>query len=136
MKVFALVGPLFLPLVGCSSPMSVEQSPSVTISRLIPSAGPVNTSVTVVGHGFAASGNTVIFSSNVPPSPDFVPNLSSDGSTLVFTVPNHWTPECVYTTQCPIAYIPRAPGDYTVMVMNANGTSNAAAFSMTSEPTR
>ena len=126
---------LALLCLGCGSPTSsAAQISAVQIFSLTPTAGPVNTNVVILGQGFTVSGNTVVFSSNTPPSPDIVPNLSSDGSTLKFVVPSQWTPECVYTTRCPIPFIPRMPGDYTVTVTNVNGTSNPLIFRITSTP--
>jgi peptidoglycan hydrolase-like protein with peptidoglycan-binding domain len=101
-----------------------------SIAGLSPSSGPVNTQVTITGSGFTATGNTINFTSSSVS--DIVPNLTSNGTTIIFTVPTQNTPACSFASPpCPYAFIPTAAGTYAVSVTNANGTSNSATFTVT-----
>ena len=101
-----------------------------TILNLSPSSGSVNTTVTITGTGFTATGNTVNFGSGIG-----IPNLSSSNSTsLTFIVPSRGAfPNCPNNAMC--AAPPILLGSYAVTVTNANGTSNATTFTVTSSAT-
>ncbi len=99
----------------------------VNINSLNPASGPVGTVVTVSGSGFASTGNNVSMRNYQVAS-----NLtSSDGKTLQFTIPETLAPHCAVGTACPQYIVSVIPGDYSVVVTNANGTSNAQIFSVT-----
>lgn len=107
-----------------------------SIGSLSPNSGKVYSSVTISGSGFTATGNKIKFGNlGVEDSPKYQLD-SSDGKTLTFNVPQGnymscWgaTPACLapaYNTQ---------PGSYEVSVINANGTSNVATFTVTDSTT-
>ncbi len=100
----------------------------VNINSLNPVSGPVGTAVTITGSGFASTGNNVSMRSYLVAG-----NLTSgDGKTLQFTVPATLAPNCAVGTACPQYIVSVTPGDYSVVVTNANGTSTAQIFSVTS----
>ncbi len=127
------------PPTGCSyiggscqtcGTLSCIQVP--TIISLQPTSGKVDSNVTITGSGFTATGNKIKFGDlGSEGNPSYSLN-SSDGKTLVFTVPSSnylscWTatPACLapaYLTQ---------PGIYEVSVINANGTSKSVNFTVT-----
>lgn len=92
--------------------------PTPVISYLNPSSGPVGTTVTVVGNGFSAQGNTVHFGNGI------IANLSSnDGRSVSFVVPSQLVG---YGSQAV------ALGSYPVSVTNAAGyTSPSVPFVVT-----
>ena len=106
------------------------------IYSLAPATGPVNTVVTVSGSGFTATGNKIKFGSlGVENNPSYSLN-STDGKTLVFTVPTSNYFACWFTT--PACYAPSVlvqPGIYPVSVTNMNGTSNTLNFTVTNSGT-
>ena len=102
-----------------------------TINFIQPSVGVIGTSVTITGSGFTATGNKIKFGNlGSENNPTYSLN-SSDGKTLMFTVPSGnylscWSsvPACMapqYMTQ---------PGSYQVSVINSNGQSNEVSFSV------
>ena len=127
-------------LAGCiSSPTSASAQTNPVIKSLTPSSGAVNAQVAISGSGFASTGNTLTFTvislapgGQMPNAPSVIPNLASDGSSIVFKVLTEWRPACSYTPPgpCPIAYFPTAPGTYAVTVTNENGTSNAMTLTV------
>lgn len=109
-------------------------SKTPTISSLSPSSGRVNTTVTISGTKFTATGNQVSFGKET------IRNLtSSEGGTKIsFKVPqliNSCTNQAP-DTFCTQSFIQVEPGRYSVFVQNANGKSNAVSFEVTgSNPT-
>jgi hypothetical protein len=96
------------------------------VSSLSPQSGPTGTNVTVFGSGFVTTGNNVQFGQTI------IYNLSSyDGRTLSFTVP-YLSNSCPPGAYCILGSTPVTPGQYNVVVSNANGTSNAMTFYVTS----
>ncbi|TSC78374.1 MAG: hypothetical protein G01um101429_834, partial [Parcubacteria group bacterium Gr01-1014_29] len=92
---------------------SVASPPKPVVTSLLPSKGPVGTTVTINGSAFTATGNSVNFA-----GVNAAANLSSaDGKTLVFSVPTGTT--CQIGETCPVS------------VTNANGASNEVSFLMT-----
>jgi peptidoglycan hydrolase-like protein with peptidoglycan-binding domain len=101
---------------------------SPTISSLSPASGPVGATVTITGSRFT-SDNTVHFNGGVVPHV-----VSSNGTTLTFTVPDHLNPACYYNNPpCMTFAAPPAvtPGNYSVSVENSFGTSNTLNFTVT-----
>lgn len=116
--------------------------------KISPSSGPVGTVVTLTGSGFTSS--TLVSKENITyPSPALnsisfgdalvVPwaVTSTDGGTLTFTVPQGFSnlnkfcvPDYSYCSGF-LAHA-TASGTYQVAVENANGTSNAIPFTITS----
>ncbi|MBU6414830.1 peptidoglycan-binding protein [Patescibacteria group bacterium] len=116
------------------APFSVVASSTIvapTISSLQPTSGSVHTPVIITGSGFTATGNKVKFGNlGSENDPAFSLN-SSDGKTLVFTVPSSNYLSCWSATpRCLAPAMMTQPGLYAVSVMNANGMSNAAQFSV------
>jgi hypothetical protein len=98
------------------------RSAAPTIASLFPDSGPFGTPVTIRGSGFNLE-NTIRFQ-GVQDSFDIVSVRSESGVTLVFQVST--CPS--YQPGCPARYI--APGSYKVTVINANGSSNQATFTL------
>jgi hypothetical protein len=98
-----------------------------TLSSLSPAQGPVGTSVTLWGSGFATSSlNIVRFGDGV------IPNLSSpNGSTLTFVVPSALNPSCYYSTpMCLMMARVVTPGAYSISVETPRGTTRALTFTV------
>ena len=99
------------------------QSIAPVITSLAPASGPVGTAITIQGSGFTAD-NSVRFR-GFRDSFEVAAVRSENGTTLLFQVST-----CpAYQPQCPGRYI--APGAYRVTVVNVNGSSGEAAFSLT-----
>ena len=90
-----------------------------TVSNVFPSGGAVGANVTIMGSGFSQRGNTVHFGTGI------ITNLmSSDGTSLSFTVPSQLTG---YGSQS------LSIGTYNISVSNEGGAaSNTVPFSVTS----
>ena len=105
---------------------TMPPSSNLQINSITPYSAAVGTSVTLRGSGFT-SDNTILMGSGA-----LVHVVSYDGNTLSFTVPAYLTPLCHYSTPaCEIASRQTSPGNYTVSVQNANGTSNALSLAVT-----
>jgi hypothetical protein len=105
-------------------PAQLAESRGPIIASLLPGSGPIGTSVTIQGNGFTQTGNDVQFHG---PN-DFLagsPVGSENGITLRFIV----TPCPSREPQCPTFFV--VPGNYSVVVINANGKSNEATFTVT-----
>ncbi len=98
--------------VPSPEPERVPVAPSIT--RLIPSQGPVGAKVTIEGAGFTATGNAVNFAGVA----NAVTGLASskNGAALEFNVPQ---------TSCQVG------STCSVSVTNANGASNVVSFLLT-----
>ena len=115
----AIIGSVVLADQAC-----VAESRAPRIASLAPMSGPIGTSVTIQGIGFEPSGNNVQFHG----INDFLagsPVSSESGTSLHFIV----TPCPSREPQCPPFFV--APGSYSVVVINANGKSNEAMFTVT-----
>ncbi len=102
------------------------------ISNLNPSSGPLGTQVIITGSGFTPTGNKVKFGNfGIEDNPSYRLN-SSDGKTLVFTVPSNNYVACLSAMPpCGVSLTLIPPGIYQVSVINANGTSNSVSFTVT-----
>ena len=106
------------------------------ISSLSPTLGPVGTSVTITGSNFTPTGNKIKFGNQ---GTEYNPRYSldsSDGATLVFTVPSSNYYACQFNTYGIICSPPNyltLPGVYAVSVTNSNRTSNMLNFTVTSQ---
>ncbi len=122
---------------GTSNPVNflitnggVASSPS--IYSLNPSGGSIGTVVTVNGTGFTSVNNIVHFSLNTSNggfTSAYLPNISSNGASLTFTVPSHSSIACEYTA--PYCYpqdFSLPSGTYNVWVENSLGISNQLQF--------
>lgn len=94
---------------------------SVSLSHLSPNWTNVGAEVTIKGTGFSTYGNSVYFGGQL------IANIgSSNGTSLVFTVPSYITTS--YGSQ------PVTRGDYPVYVVNGNGAqSNTLTLSVTQQ---
>lgn len=114
-------------------PSVVTPSPSPFLTALAPASGSVGTQVAVSGGGFTPTRNTIKFGAG------YITDLrSSDGVTLVFTVPeglNLCPPPVGQSpvTPCPGAYPRVTPGSYSISVMNMNGSSSSLTFIVTGQ---
>jgi hypothetical protein len=117
-------------------PMPVASS-TPTITALSPASGAIGSEVTIMGTGFVP-GSIVRFG----PGTVNAVAVSSDGTSLTFTVPISVGPHCASHMMCPmyVALIVE-PGVYSVSVENPAGTegdvqaSNALSFSVTGPST-
>lgn len=102
-------------------------STTLTVSTVTPASGPVGTTVTIAGRGFAAKNNTVAFGMG------YIRNLeSSDGTALTFVVPEGLDlcpPDS--TAPCAGAHPRTKAGDYTIRIMTDGEKSNALTFTVT-----
>ncbi len=93
------------------------QTSTVSLTAFDPNTGPAGITVNLYGRGFTTNENTVNFGDAR------LSGIGSyNGSTLTFIVP----------TTLPDGVTPLPAGDYPVSVTNANGNSNAYAFTVTS----
>lgn len=110
----------------------IVTSGALSITSITPSSGRVGTTVTLTGTGFTPTGNKIKFGDlGSENNPAYSLN-SSDGKTIIFTVPLSdymacWnsTPACSAPAQL------TQPGSYSVSVINAKGTSNQVIFTVT-----
>ena len=119
---------------GTSNSLSFIVTSNVpAVTSLNPTSGPIGTTVTITGSGFTATGNKVKFGSLGSENNPKYSFDSSDGKTLVFTVPFSNYLSCWYTNPvCSAAQYSTQPGIYGVSVINGNGTSNSLSFIVTS----
>lgn len=112
---------------SASSMNNHAAAPSLTITALVPSSGPIGTRVIVNGTGFAPTGNIIHFSDST------FDNLNSpDGTHLLFTVPDHNIQPCEHATPpCEMNVHLYPAGQYPVTVQIGNDTSNASTFTIT-----
>ncbi len=96
---------------------------------LAPSSGPAGTTVTLTGSGFASAGNIVHFvGANYSA---YLPNITSNGTSLTFSAPGESSLACFYSTpQCLAPSFQLPAGTYAVSVENAQGTSNQLQFNL------
>ncbi len=104
---------------------SATQAP--TITSLSPTSGPIGTQVTIYGTDFTYNG-TVYFNGFVVP---FSAPIGGLLTRLNFIVPSELN-NCPAGAQCFVGPAPVTPGTYNITVGNANGTSNARQFTVTS----
>lgn len=93
--------------------------PAPAITSVTPTSGPYGSTVTLTGYGFATNGNDIYSTF------DLIPDLSSDGKTIRFTVaPFKDVPELQAGLQ------PKQPLNVTeyFYVVNKNGISNVETF--------
>lgn len=104
-----------------------QDAATLTVSRISPTTGPVGTTVTITGRGFASARNAATFGIG------FIRDMSStDGTTLSFVVPDGLDlcpPDA--TAPCAGAHPRTKAGDYTVSVMVDGRKSNALTFTVT-----
>lgn len=112
---------------ACSDgPTSPSGAP--TIASLSPTSGPVGTSVTLTGSGFAAGGNVVKFGTG------YIKDLASpDGHTIRVNVPaglEECPPPNGAGAVCPLLARVVTPGTYMVSVINGVSASNDLPFTV------
>ena len=109
-----------------SDTIQVAPTSEPTLVSVDPISGPIGQTVTIKGSGFSPSGNKILFygagfeaeAANVP---------SSDGMTLIFTIPQQWEQGSGFEYY-PGVLLKR----YTVGVSNENGsTTQYAQFTVT-----
>lgn len=102
-----------------------------TINYLQPNYGMVGASITISGSGFTLTGNKIKFGNlGIENNPSYSLN-SSDGRTIVFSVPSSNYLAC-WAYGCMAPVMMTQPGTYNVSVINSNGTSNEISFTVTS----
>jgi hypothetical protein len=110
------------PLADGLNANASEHNSGAQIRSLSVTAGPIGTSVTIIGVGFDGESAAILFGTTTMEA------YSQDGKTLSFTVPDGVT-LCNYenATKCPSAI----PGHYSVSVATQNhGTSNTIDFTV------
>jgi hypothetical protein len=116
---------------ACENSSAVSPSSALTLASVLPTSGPVGTSVIITGTGFAAAGaatlNTVNFGSSA------YPNVTSgSGTTIAFSIPTTTNPPCRNVMPpCEIVSALITPGTYDISVTNSDGTSNSISFTVT-----
>jgi len=120
------------------SPQPAPAKPEIT--ALTPDSGQVNSTVKISGSGFTLTGNQIMFgpANGLHRRDGSAANVitqaqSTDGKTLTFTVPAQGPSGilCDANEHCiAVAAILLRPGTFPVAVKNANGTSNAAVFTI------
>ncbi|HZS43177.1 MAG TPA: peptidoglycan-binding protein [Candidatus Paceibacterota bacterium] len=145
--IHVLPGPLMVKVVnsnGTSNTMTFNvtsgtNSGSPSITSINPSAGSVGTQVQIYGN-FSSTGNTIKFGNYSVGNPTYseiaVPCMQGSScpnqKILTFTVPQWAGYYCAPGMACPAIAVQITPGTYAVSVVNANGTSNAVNFLVTS----
>ena len=115
--------------------LDVVSKPSVlSISTISPTVAQVGASVTLMGIGFAPTGNRLRFVRAANPDLRGVSATldSSDSGTFAFNVPDLVCVECPNGDACPTVCFPLSPGEYLVAVENDNGLSNSLSFLVSS----
>lgn len=99
------------------------------VKTLYPSSGPIGTMVVISGSGFTPNQNVVKFGSDYSEYLD-----SPDGVTLKFIVPSE-ADECHPSGNPCYEKMnkPITPGQYSLVVMNYNGISNAVTFDVSGD---
>ncbi|MDR3642771.1 MAG: hypothetical protein P4L74_04060 [Candidatus Doudnabacteria bacterium] len=102
------------------------------INSLSPPSGPVGTTVTMSGSGFAPGTQYIVhFGQGIVSTAG---SASSDGSTLTFIVPASYLPSCAISTgelgPCNAPSIAVAAGVYSVYVSNGSSISNSLNFTV------
>lgn len=124
----------------CSSKATVVRRyegnciPPIIIPRIYafnPASGPIGTRVTISGSGFTSSDNYLVLGHPLGPAYIPVSLSSSDGRIMTFTVPNTVSllTSCspldmgtnAYCKGEPLKEVAITPGEYSIMVINANG---------------
>lgn len=112
--------------VANDQPAAQTQAPSLAVTKLSPTSGPVGTTVTITGRGFGAT-NTATFGIG------YLRDLTSaDGTTVTFVVPDGLDlcpPDG--TAPCAGAHPRTKAGDYTISIMLGGTKSNALTFTVT-----
>lgn len=144
------VGPLTRALIEqltCGTNPTPTPTTSVSLYSANPTSGAVGSTVMLIGTGFSSS-NTILMdgnvaASNVSPSSFAIPvacnpYASSCGGgaqqSLTFTIPSALAPYCAAGYACPQYMRLLTPGQYSITVLSANGTSNAISFTVTGTP--
>jgi IPT/TIG domain len=110
-----------------NAPAGQAQRPAPNVATISPTSGPVGTTVTITGSGFARERNAAAFGIG------YIRDLaSSDGSTITFVVPDGLDlcpPDS--TAPCAGAHPRTRAGDYAVVVMIGGQKSNSVTFTVT-----
>lgn len=94
--------------------VSSSNSGAPTITSISANSGLIGATETITGTGFTSTGNTVYIGGSQ------INNLSSNGTTLSFIIPN---PSDISGSS--------GAGNYSLFVSNTNGTSNSLSFAVT-----
>ena len=144
-----IVGPLTRAAIAqasCNGGVVPPTQTTPVIYNIIPTSGPVGTTVSITGFGFT-NDNTIHFGYgvvlHVPITSSIAVACTTDPScrggirqTLTFTVPDTLNPACYYSNpRCMIASQMTQPGNYAISVENSSGTSNSMQFTVTSPQT-
>lgn len=139
-----LVGPMTraaIARLNCS-PAQPPVSTSPSLYFLSPTSGVAGNTLSITGFGLTGD-NTVLFDGlvaarNVPITSTIAVACTTDPScrggirqTLTFSVPTSLSPNCPTGSMCPMFVRLLTPGNYSVTIMNSNGTSNALSFTVT-----
>ena len=118
---------VFTITAGTTTPMPTSSAPlAPTIQSISPTSATVGTQVTLTGTNFGTA-NTVLFNGLVAAT-----NVSSNGTSLVFTLPGSIRPNCSAGEMCPQFIQDVTPATYSVTVMTSGGTSNSESFTVVS----
>lgn len=96
-----------------------------TITYISPSSANIGSQVTIYGSNFSTSNNNTVYLGS-----GAIESLTSNGSSLTFTVPSYTTPYCTPGLLCGVQPTQVTPGTYNVSVMDQYGTSNIVPFTV------
>ena len=102
-----------------------QSAAAPTIAALSPTSGPIGTLVTILGANFTSTDNVIHFRGEHDSFDAGSPVGSENGTSLQFQIST--CPS--YQPRCPGRYV--SPGVYKVTVINVNGASNEATFTLT-----
>ncbi|MDO8536639.1 MAG: Ig-like domain-containing protein [bacterium] len=106
-------------------------TPKVGITSIIPSSGPIGTTVTINGRGFSTIGNAINFGSN-----GVILQIGNSTSVIRFAIPSKILPKCaVMLPPCSTLPFEPATGVYAMSVapnLDFSQVSNSGSFTLTS----
>jgi hypothetical protein len=118
-----------LPTKVPSKPTPQPTPGPVILQSISPAEGAIGSSVTLYGSGFTES-NTVLLDGNVAVSDASLTSFTNGHQSIVFTIPSSIHPDCKPREACPMYVRLVNNGEYSVVVENANGVSNALSYTV------
>ncbi len=139
--------PNYIPTTRSLTPAVTPSFPQVTISRLTPSSGSVNTVVTIQGSGFTPENNNVKLGTedgeyyqNGKPVNVIATVPSLDGKTIQFTFPISGPSGILCDSPTPpkhcvgVAAVKYTHGIFAIVVENSHGRSNIVQYTIPASP--
>ncbi len=112
-----------LASAACIGSSPFEPGPRPAVAQIQPSTASVGDAIVITGTGFTSTNNTLKIGAG------YVYKLpSADSTSIRLTLPSYLGVCPPDQEVCVALALPMAPGDYTVSVINANGTSHGVSF--------